>query len=84
MEKQMGPVGVMCDLTDTLKNLTHIGSSLVAEWLGFQAFTARAQVQSLGWEGPLEEGMATHPSILAWRIPTHRGAWGRKESDMTE
>ena len=27
------------------------------------------QVQSLGWEDPLEEGMATHPSILAWRIP---------------
>ena len=27
------------------------------------------QVQSLGWEGPLEEGMATHSSILAWRIP---------------
>ena len=26
-------------------------------------------VQSLGWEGPLEEGMATHTSILAWRIP---------------
>ena len=26
-------------------------------------------VQSLGWEGPLEEGMATHSSILAWKIP---------------
>ena len=26
-------------------------------------------VQSLGWEGPLEKGMATHSSILAWRIP---------------
>ena len=26
-------------------------------------------VQSLDWEDPLEEGMATHPSILAWRIP---------------
>ena len=26
-------------------------------------------VQSLGWEEPLEKGMATHPSILAWRIP---------------
>ena len=25
--------------------------------------------QSLGWEGPLEEGMATHSSILPWRIP---------------
>ena len=26
-------------------------------------------VQSLGWEDPLEEGMATHSSFLAWRIP---------------
>ena len=31
--------------------------------------------QSLGLEDPLEEGMATHSSILAWRIPTDRGAW---------
>ena len=27
------------------------------------------QVQSLGQEGPLEEGMTTHSSVLAWRIP---------------
>ena len=27
------------------------------------------QVQSLGWENPLEKEMATHSSILAWRIP---------------
>ena len=27
------------------------------------------QVQSLGWEDPLQEGMTTHSSILAWRIP---------------
>ena len=33
------------------------------------------QVRSLGQEGPLEEGMATHSSILAWRIPMDRGAW---------
>ena len=31
-------------------------------------------VQSLGWEDPLEEGKATHSSILAWRIPMDRGA----------
>ena len=46
-------------------------------------------VGSLGWEDPLEEGMATHSSILAWRIPKDRGAWratvhGVTESDMTE
>ena len=33
------------------------------------------QVGSLGWEGPLEEDMANHPIILAWRIPMDRGAW---------
>ena len=32
-------------------------------------------VQSLGWEDPLEEGMATHSSVLAWKIPMDRGAW---------
>ena len=32
-------------------------------------------VLSLGWEDPLEEGMATHSSIPAWRIPMERGAW---------
>ena len=31
--------------------------------------------RSLGWKDPLEEGMATHSSILAWRIPVDRGAW---------
>ena len=32
-------------------------------------------VQPLGWEDPPEKGMATHSSILAWRIPMDRGAW---------
>ena len=32
-------------------------------------------VQSLGWEDSLEEGMATHSSSLAWRIPMDKGAW---------
>ena len=46
-------------------------------------------VQSLGWEDPLEEGMATHSSILAWKIPWTEEPDGAvhgvaKESDMTE
>ena len=46
-------------------------------------------VQSLGWEDSLEEGMATHSSILAWRILWQRSLagfspWGRKESNMTK
>ena len=31
-------------------------------------------LKSLGWEDPLEEGMATHSSILTWKIPVDRGA----------
>ena len=34
-----------------------------------------SQGRSLGWEDPLEEGLATHSSILSWRIPMDRGAW---------
>ena len=33
------------------------------------------QVRSLGRKDPLDEGMAIHSSILAWRIPTEKGAW---------
>ena len=32
-------------------------------------------VRSLGWEDPLEEGMAIHSTILTWRMPMDRGAW---------
>ena len=41
------------------------------------------QVRSLGREDPLEEGMATHSSILAWRIPD-RGAWRATAHGVTE
>ena len=34
------------------------------------------RIQSLRWEDPLEESMATHSSILAWSIPMGRGASG--------
>ena len=47
------------------------------------------QVPSLGWEDPLEKVMATHSSILAWRIPWTEepggySPWGLKELDTTE
>ena len=47
------------------------------------------QVRSLGQEGPLEEAIATHSSILAWEIrwteePGRLQSWGCKELDMTE
>ena len=45
-------------------------------------------IQSLGWEDPLEKGMATYSSILTWRIPRTEepgySPWVCKESDMTK
>ena len=44
-------------------------SSLVVEMVKNLPAMQETQVQSLGWEDPLEKGMTTHSSILAWRIP---------------
>ena len=44
-------------------------ASLVAQSIKNLPAMQETQVQSLGWEDPLEKGMATHSSILAWRIP---------------
>ena len=41
-------------------------------------------VRFLGWEDPLEEGMAIHSSILAYRIPMDRGAWWATVSGVTK
>ena len=38
----------------------------------------------LGWEDPLEEGMATHSSILPWRIPLDREAWQAALKEVTK
>ena len=43
--------------------------SLVAQMVKNQPAMWETWARSLGWEDPLEEGMATHSSILAWRIP---------------
>ena len=64
-------------------------SSLVAQTVKNLPARQETQVQSLGWEDALEKGMATHSSILAWRIPWTEEpgglqSWGCKESDMTE
>ena len=47
------------------------------------------QVRSMGWEDPLEKGMATHSCILAWKSHGPKSLkscspWDRKESDTTE
>ena len=46
-----------------------LGASLVAQMVKNSPAIQETWVQSLGWEDPLKKGMATHSSILAWRIP---------------
>ena len=50
-------------------------ASLVAQMVKLLPAMQETWVQSLGGEDPLGEGMATHSSILTWRIPMDRGAW---------
>ena len=45
------------------------GASLVAQMVNSLPAMQETRVRSLGWEDSLEEGMATHSRILAWRIP---------------
>ena len=55
--------------------LQYSWASLVAQTVMNLPAIQETWVQSLGWEDPLEEVMATHSSILAWRILMDRGAW---------
>ena len=48
-------------------------ASHVAQMVKNLLTVVETRVRSLGWEDPLEEGMATHQSILAWRIPWTEG-----------
>ena len=50
-------------------------ASLVAQMVKNRPAMQETWVRSLGEEDLLEEGIATHSSILAWRIPMDRGAW---------
>ena len=66
-----------------------MGASLVAQLVKNLPAMQEAVVRFLDREDPLEAGMGTHSSILAWRIPVDRGAWratvlGAAESDTTE
>ena len=53
------------------------GASLVVQMVKNLPTTWETRLQSLGQEDPLEKGMATHSSILAWRIP-----WTEKPSRL--
>ena len=65
------------------------GASLVAQTVKPLPAMQETHVRSLGQEDPLEEEMATHCSILAWKIPWTEepvgySPWGHRESDATE
>ena len=51
-------------------------ASLVAQMVKNLPSRLEMRVQSLGWEDPLEEGMATHSSVLAWEIHGQRSLAG--------
>ena len=55
--------------------LQYSWASLVAQVVRNLPAMQETWVLSLGWEDPLEEGMATHSNSLAWRIPRDKGAW---------
>ena len=51
------------------RHTTFMGASLVAQLVKNPPAVQETWVRSLAWEDPLEEGMATHFSTLAWRLP---------------
>ena len=63
-----------CLITLDLESL-NVWASLVAQTVKKLPAMQETWVPSLDWEDSREEGMATHSSILAWRIPMDRGAW---------
>ena len=63
-----------------------VRASHVAQLVKNLPAVQETQVRFLGWKDPLEKEMATHSSILAWKISWTEGCspWGRKESGTTE
>ena len=64
-------------------------ASLVAQTVKNLPAMWEMSVPSLGWEDPMEKGMAIYSSIVAWKIPLQRSLvgycpWGHKELDITE
>ena len=86
-------ISIFCGLPFTLGkgglNCLNTKTSQVAGILSLCLQCRTTQVQSLGWEDPLEKEMTTHSSIYAWRIPWTEEpggvqSMGRKETDTTE
>ena len=88
---QFSPHTLLSPLYLSSKFKFHVSTSDWPSWLTVKSLPAvwETQVQSLGWEDPLEKEMVTHSSILAWRSHGWRSLagyspWGSRELDMTE
>ena len=64
--------------------LQYFWAFLVAQMVKNSPTMWETWVWSLVWEDPLEEGMAIHSSILAWRIPLDREAWWATVHEVTK
>ena len=85
--KRIPKLSLRKTLSHFFSGISVLQASLVAQLVKNLPAMWKAWVWFLGWEDPLEKSMATHSSILAWRIPMHRGAWqaavhGVKKSRM--
>ena len=69
---------------DYIIYVVEIRASLVTQMVKNSTAMQETWVRSLGWEDPLEEGVATHSSILTSRIPVDRGAWGTMVDGVTK
>ena len=59
----------ICPVVESLGHMVVLRDFLVAQMVKSLPAVREMWVQSLGWEDPLEEEMATHSSILAWKSP---------------
>ena len=80
---------VICPAVKLVGHMVVIWASLVAQVVKNPPAMWETWVQSLGWEDPLEEGMATHSSVLGWRIPWPEepggcSPWDHTASDAPE
>ena len=64
--------------------LQYSSASLMAQMVKNPPVMWETGVRSLGWEDSLEEGLATHSSILTWRIPMGRESWWATVHEVTK
>ena len=75
MEREWGQTRAFLRQEKIAQFYAEVMASLVAQLVKNLPAVWETWVPSLGGEDPLEEGKATHSSMLAWRIPMDRGAW---------